>query len=71
MIDEVLNAQISRRDFLKGTAAATAALAGLGMGGRGRCRRRQVGRGALLAQLRRQVSGPRLCQGRCHCPPGH
>ena len=31
MIDEVLNAQISRRDFLKGTAAATAALAGLGM----------------------------------------
>ncbi len=31
MIDEVLNAKISRRDFLKGTAAATAAVAGLGM----------------------------------------
>ena len=41
MIDEVLNAQISRRDFLKGTAAATAALAGLGMVSREGGRRRR------------------------------
>ena len=30
MIDEILNAKFSRRDFLKGTVAATAAVAGLG-----------------------------------------
>lgn len=33
MIDEVLNAKFSRRDFLKGTIAATAAAAGLGIVG--------------------------------------
>ena len=33
MMEEVLNAKISRRDFLKGTAAATAAVVDLGMVG--------------------------------------
>ena len=34
MMEEVLNKKFSRRDFLKGTVAATAAVAGLGLAGK-------------------------------------
>ena len=91
VLEEVLNKEFSRRDFLKGSVAATAAVAGLGFVGKESTLAsaesvapsegaavadaaeggKWVAAGSVLAQLRRQVSGPCLCEGRRHRPSGH
>ena len=49
MIEDVLNAKFSRRDFLKGTVAATAAVAGLGIVGGGENRLKAAAEGTAPA----------------------
>ena len=64
VLEEVLNKEFSRRDFLKGSVAATAAVAGLGFVGK-------ESTPASAESVAPSEGGPCLCEGRRHRPSGH